>query len=146
MKQAVLIVACLFTLLLLGSCQTKEPNNMTNNKQETVTFINRVKEADVWILPDTQANRKTTLWGTATAAKVKTDESREAPLPEPGDDGLYLFRMIDADGFYYSANGVKLQANWSVTIRADDPHTVTLEVTDETGTLQNTYAVFSAKL
>lgn len=146
MKQAVLIVACLFTLLLLGSCQTKEPNNMTSNKQGTVTFINEVKDADVWILPDTQANRKTTLWGTATAAKVKTGESRVAPLTEPGDDGLYLFRMIDADGFYYSANGVKLQANWSVTIRADDPHTVTLEVTDETGTLQNTYAVFSAKL
>ncbi len=146
MKQAVLIVACLFTLLLLGSCQTKEPNNMTSNKQGTVTFINEVKDADVWILPDTQANRKTTLWGTATAAKVKTGESRVAPLTEPGDDGLYLFRMIDADRFYYSANGVKLQANWSVTIRADDPHTVTLEVTDETGTLQNTYAVFSAKL
>ena len=146
MKQAVLIVACLFTLLLLGSCQTKEPNNMTTNKQETVTFINEVKDADVWILPDTQANRKTTLWGTATAAKVKSGESREAPLTEPGDDGLYLFRMIDADRFYYSANGVKLQANWSVTIRADDPHTVTLEVKDETGTLQNTYAVFSAML
>ena len=42
MKQAVLIVACLFTLLLLGSCQTKEPNNMTSNKQGTVTFINEV--------------------------------------------------------------------------------------------------------
>ena len=98
MKKAVLIFVCLFMLLLCG-CNSKEQSDM-DNKNGTVTVINKIKDADIWILPQTEKNLKTTVWGTATVSKLKTRESRPTPLCEPGDDGLYIFRMIDTDSFY----------------------------------------------
>lgn len=142
MKKAACTVMFLLLLLLLCSCQTEEPSKMEN----TVTFINTVTEADVWILPQTARNLKTTVWGTATAEKVKTGESRKAALCEPGNDGLYIFRMIDTDGFYYSANGISLKADRQLRIKESDTHEFSLEVTDSNGVLQNTYDVFAAKL
>ena len=60
----------------------------------TITIINGVYEASIWILPDTEANRKTTLWGTATVSKIQADSSSQAGIDKPGDNGQYLFRMI----------------------------------------------------
>ena len=117
---------------------------IANNK--TVTFINGVKDADVWILPKTEKNLKTTVWGKATVSKVKTGESRQTVLPQPGDDGLYILRMIDTDSFFYSADGITLEDGWTIQIKGDDLKSVTLEVSDENGALKNTYEVFAARL
>ena len=146
MKKAVCIAVCLWTLLLVCGCGAKEQNDMENKNVQTVTIVNDVRIADVWILSDTQQNRKTTVWGTATAAGVKTGESRQAPLCEPGDDGLYLLRMIDTEGYFYSASGITLNAGWTIRVQGDELQTVTAEVADENGVLRNTYKVFSAKL
>ncbi len=113
---------------------------------QTVCFINGVKDADIWILPQTEGNLKTTVWGTATASGVKTGENRETPLCEPGDDGCYILRMIDTDHYFYSANGITLKAGWSLQIKKNDMHSVTLEVSDESGALIGTYEVFAARL
>ncbi|MEE0958060.1 MAG: hypothetical protein UH734_08285, partial [Ruminococcus sp.] len=113
---------------------------------KTVTFVNRVNETDLWILPKTEKNLKTTVWGTAAASKVKTGESRQVPLCDPGDGGLYLIRMIDTDSFYYSANDVALEAGWTIEIKQNDTHGATAEVKDENGALKKTYEVFSARL
>ena len=118
----------------------------TNKIVGNVTFINEVNDADVWILPQTEENLKTTVWGTATVSQVKTGESRKTPLCEPSEDGLYIFRMIDTDHFYYSANGLTIEAGWTVKIKGEDLHSITIEVTDENGTLQKTYEVFVARL
>ena len=149
MKRTVLIALCVLTLLFICGCDTKKQNEteVTNNMTGTYfTFINEVAEADVWVLPQTEENMKTSLWGTASASKVKTGESRQTPLCAPGDDGLYIFRMIDTDSFYYSANGITLEEGWILRIKEADIMQVTIEVTDENGTLMNTYEVFSAKL
>ena len=150
MKKIILIAACLLTLLLLGSCGGKTPGKPGKTEPAAtvgaVTFFNGVADADVWILPDTEANRKTTAWGTATAADVKGNESREIPLCEAGDEGLYLFRMIDADKLYYSADAVALKTGWTVQITGNEVFDYTLLVTNETGALQGTYEVFSASL
>ena len=138
MKKAVLF---LITILLLCGC---EANQTVNNK--TVTFINGVKAADVWILPETEENLKTTLWGTATVSGIKKNESREALLCEGGDDGLYIIRMIDTDNIYYSADGIMLEEGWTVHITGNDLYSVTVEVTDGNGVLKNTYEVFAASL
>ena len=140
MKKALI---CLMSMLLLCGCKA---NHTAPANDKAVTFVNGVTDADVWLLPDTEANRKTTLWGAATASGVKTDESRQTPLCEAGDDGLYLIRMIDADHIYYSANGVALESGWTVRIAGADLRSVTAEVTDETGALQCTYEVFAASL
>ena len=145
MKKAVLIVICVLALLLCG-CQTKEQNDMNNSDNKTVTFINGVNDADVWILPQTKANLKTTVWGKATASKVQKGESRQTPLCEAGDEGHYIFRMIDTDSFYYSANDLTLEAGWTLELKESDSREVTLEIKDKNGGLKNTYEVFSAKL
>ena len=117
---------------------------ITSNK--TVIFINGVKDADLWILPKIEENLKTTVWGAATASKIRQGESRRVPLCEPGDDGHYILRMIDTDGFFYSAGDIELESGWTVHIRETDPNTVSVEVIDENGDTQNTYEVFKARL
>ena len=149
MKKALFIIVWLLALTVLCGCTEKEQDNMETTgitSDKTVTVINGVSDADVWILPDTEANRKTSLWGTATVSKIRTGESRQAPLCEPGDGGLYLLRMIDADGFYYSASGVTLGDGYTVRISENELRAVTAEVADENGVILNTYEVFSARL
>ena len=119
---------------------------MEIKSSQTVTFINGLKEADVWILADTEANRKTTVWGTATISKAGTNESREAPLCEPGDSGLFMLRMIDTDHFFYSANGIAIEAGWTLRIEGGDMDSVVIKVTDGDGALSGTYEVFAARL
>lgn len=143
MKKTLLIILSLLMLIVLYSCASKEQNNMENN---TVTFINEVKDADVWILSDTKENKKTTVWGKATVSKIKTGESRETLLPDAGDNGLYIFRMIDTESFFYSADGIKLEPDNTLKIKENDSHSVVLEVSDENGDLKNTYKVFKARL
>lgn len=146
MKRAVLFLMILFTLWALCSCQAEEQTGTKVTDSRTVICINGVTEADLWILPQTEENLKTTLWGTATLAKVGTGESRPALLPEPGDGGRYLFRMIDTEGFFYSANGVTLEAGWTLEIKGDDAPSVTLEIRDGVGTVRYTYEVCTARL
>ncbi len=141
MKKTFFIFLCFFMLTLLYGCAVKEQSNMDNK----VTFINEVKDADVWILSDTKENKKTTVWGKATVSKVKTGESRKALLPEAGNNGLYIFRMIDTESFFYSADSIKLEPGWILKIKEKDINSVELEVTDKNGSLY-TYKVFKARL
>ncbi len=147
MKRAALfLVIAILIAALLCACTTEGDTDMENTVKETVTFINDAQDADIWILPDTEANRKTTVWGAASASQVAKGECRVTELCEPGDKGLYLLRMIDTDSFYYAASGIKLQADDTLRIDASDPYAVVLEVTDVNGNLRDTYEVFSARL
>ncbi|MBQ7499522.1 MAG: hypothetical protein IJT91_01365 [Clostridia bacterium] len=149
MKKIILIALCLLALAYFCGCTANQQNEAETTgaaSDMTVDFINDVNGADVWILPQTEANLRTTLWGTATAADVGKGESRAVPLCEPGDEGLYIFRMTDNDGYYYSANGITLRDGWTVKITGEVPYKVTLEVTDENGVSKGTCEVFSAKL
>lgn len=112
----------------------------------TVTVINGIKEADIWILPKTEENLKTTLWGKAVAGKVKENESRQAILSKPGDDGLYIFRMIDNDHMYYSAEDLILEAGWTLEIKGELMDNVIIEVTDKDGAVKATYEVSTTRL
>ena len=146
MKKTALIFICLIAILLLCGCGVREQNSMEITNNKTVAFINDVKDADLWLLPKTEENLKTTVWGAATASKLGQGESRKIPLCEPGADGHYILRMIDTDGFFYSAGGIALRSGWTIHIIENDPHSVSVEVTDENGILQNTYEVFKARL
>ena len=153
MKKAVWIILCCLLLPLLCCCRAEEQSDPAQPEPEieytrTVTFVNGVTEADVWLMPQTEANLKTSLWGTATASEVKTGESREVRLPEPGDTGCYIFRMIDVDQFYYSANDLVLEDGWTfrITMEENDLETLTVEVTDADGAVMGTYSVFAAML
>ena len=141
MKKAVIY---LFTMLLLCGCTAKrtDPAN-----KKTITFINGVKDADIWILPETEENLKTTVFGEATVSGIKTNESREVPLCDAEESGLYIIRMIDTDNIFYSADGIKLESGWTVRVTGnDDLRNVKFEVAGEDGVLKNTYGVFAASL
>ena len=133
----------LITALLLCGCKVNSADTVNNM---TVTFINGIKDADVWILPQTEENLKTTVWGTATLPGIKADESCKAPLCEAGEDGLYIIRMIDTDNIFYSADGITLKAGWTVQITGKDLQSVTIEVDDEKDEIKGTYNVFAASL
>ena len=140
-----LLIAALLTLaLLLGGCAAERTEDMETPKN-TVTVINGMNDADIWLLPDTAENRKTTLWGTA-AVKAQTDVAVAAGLSEPGDGGLYLFRMIDTDGFYYSADGVALEPGCTLRIYGEDVMSPSLEIVRADGSAKNTYKLFAARL
>ena len=141
MKKA---AVCLLGLLLLCGCQLKERIEMEPTSTKAVNFVNAVRDADAWILPQTAANLKTTVWGTATVPKAKMGESREVPLGAAGDGGVYIFRMIDVDGFFYSASGIVLEDGWRVKVGGEDG--VVLEVRDGGGVLQKMHEVFVARL
>lgn len=138
--------ACVLALLLLCGCHAKERIEMEPTSSTTVMFVNAVHDADVWILPQTASYLKTTVWGTPTIAKAKMGESHPAPLCAPGDDGLYLFRMIDTDGFFHSANGLVLEDGWTLQLKGSDWQAISLEISDGNGVLQKTYEIFSARL
>ena len=148
MRKALSILLCLVTILLFCSCnKTKESETMaTTTCDRTITMINGVYEAGIWILPDTEANRKTTLWGTATVSKLQADSSCQAGIDKPGDNGLYLFRMIDTEHIYYSSENLVLEDGWTLEIKGDIRSGVTIEVTDKDGNLNATYEVFAARL
>lgn len=146
MRKKILTAVCIFSMLLLCCCTSKETETMETKSIGTITFINSVSDADVWILADTEANRKTTLWGTATVSKITKGESRQAPLGEPGDEGLYMFRMIDTDKYFYSADHIAIKDGWTVEIKGEELHLITIEVTDGNGDPAGTYEVFAARL
>ena len=146
MGKRIFAAICLLSVLLLCCCTSKETETMETKSIGTITFINSVSDADVWILADTEANRKTTLWGTATVSKITKGESRQAPLCEPGDEGLYMFRMIDTDKYYYSADRIAIKDGWTMEIKGEELHLITIEVTDGNGNPAGTYEVFAARL
>ena len=148
MRKALTVVLTLLILVLSCSCNTtKESETMaTTSCDRTITITNRVYEASVWVLPDTEANRKTTLWGTPTAGKIGVDESCQAGIDKPGDNGLYMFRMIDTEKMYYSAENIVIEDGWTLEIKQDSTHVYVIEVTDKDGNLNAAYEVFAAKL
>lgn len=126
-------------------CRTSNSMVATNI---AVTIQNQVKAADIWIIPDTEANRKTTVWGTAVLSKLDVGTSQTAYVwGSPEDNGMYLIRMIDEDQMFYSADGIKLEHNQSIVIHEDkENRTIILEVYDADGIKIAEYEMFAARL
>ncbi len=77
---------------------------------------------------------------------MKTGESRSVGIDEPGDEGKYIFRMIDTDEVFYSADGLTLEDGWTLQIAGADFYSITIEVSNEAGEVVGTYVVFAASL
>ncbi len=111
-----------------------------------LNFTNDTEEAiDVWILPDIEANHKTSVWGKAMIddLKVNGQASLKAVCQ---DEDRYLLRAIDADGLYYEANGITLKDAYRLKLILNrQDFSASLEVEDENGKT-STYEVFCAAL
>ena len=75
--------------------------DVVGTKEISVTFVNGVEDADIWILPQTDENLGTTLWGTPTLKDSVKDTIGTCRI-EGGAEN-YIVRIIDADEAYYAA-------------------------------------------
>lgn len=116
-------------------------NSMEYIPTVSITFQNEVEEADVWLLPQTEENLKTTLWGTPSAGALEKGESAELTLTNPEYAETWLVRIIDRDKAYYSAQDLKLEDGYTLVFKSEDSKfDAVIEVHDASGNL-----VFSAK-
>ena len=76
MKKTLFIPIIAILCWLFCSCQPEQGESDMKPKNQTisVTLRNDAEEADIWILPQTAQNLKTTVWGTPTFSKVKAGE------------------------------------------------------------------------
>ncbi len=150
-------MGCLIMLLGLFGCGKQENEVNTNNsgtelsetEAETLkfSFTSRIEEADIWIIPDTQDNRKTTLWGSTTIKALAQDATAEVALSDLSEDGKYLLRVIDHDSMYYSADAIEIPEGCSMELKElDGPMSAELQVFDADGTSFATYEVFMGRL
>ena len=121
MKKLLLILLCATTCFVLFSCKEKdgEPDMTEPNKTISVTFVNDVEKADIWILPQTEENRKTSLWGTATISKRDSGDKRTVEISS-FDEGKYIVRIIDSDHAFYSADDMILGDNCTIHFKSDE--------------------------
>ena len=122
-------------------------NSMVVPEPDTirVTLINRVDDADFWILPQTEENLKTSLWGTATAKDLRADETREITLAEAED--AYIVRVIDDESAYYSAKDVRLGDGYSIRFTTGDSrYDAVIEILDADGSVLDTQTAFVGML
>ena len=120
-------------------------NSMLQTEAESirVTLINRVKTADFWILPQTEENLKTSLWGTAAAKSLGVDEQREITLSKTGEQDAFLVRVIDSDHSYYAAKDVPLGDGYVICLQSDGSTTdAIIEIRDASGTVLKTQRAF----
>ena len=141
MKKYLFIVLTVL-LLVLAACNTNQGDTDMPGSDDviaeeiTVTFVNDVEDADIWILPQTEENLKTTLWGTPTL-----DDSAKGATGTCCIDGgaeKYIVRIIDTDGAYFAANDLVLHEGWTVRLTTDtDRFDATLAVLDDMGSVIN---------
>ena len=123
---------------LFCSCQPEQGESDMKPKNQTisVTLRNDAEEADIWILPQTAQNLKTTVWGTPTFSKVKAGERQTGSIP---DGETYIIRIIDVNHAYYAANDIVLSNNDTVHFRTDaSKNEAAIDVIDEKGTVKST--------
>lgn len=138
MKKYLFLAICIMISLVLVSCNTNQGGTEMNNATESnstieVGFINDVIEADVWILPQTEENLKSTLWGTATISKLKAGGEKSVEIDE-SDDHKYIIRLIDSDSAYFSVRDVALQSGYTICFKTDGTkYESKIEVIDQSG-------------
>ena len=111
-----------------------------------ITFVNESEKTDIWILPETNENKKTSLWGKATLAGAEQGKEYSLTVSKPESVGTYIFRAIDEDKLYYEANGITLESGCTLRLKKEGPFTFTIEVTGSDGQIIGTYSVFAAAL
>ncbi len=134
MKKVLFIPVIAILCLLFCSCQPErgESDVKTETKSISVTVRNDVEEADIWILPQTAQNLKTTVWGAPTFSKVKAGEQQSGTI-QYGE--AYIIRIIDVRHAYYAANDIVLSNNNTVHFRNDaSENDAAIIILDEKGT------------
>ena len=116
-------------------------NSMEYIPTVSISFQNEVEEADVWLLPQTEENLKTSLWGTPSAGALEKGASAELALTNPEYAEAWLVRIIDRNKAYYSAQDLQLEDGDTVVFKSEgSKFDAVIELHDASGAV-----VFSAE-
>ena len=119
---------------LVGCGKPRDGQEQTAMQEITVGFVNEVTEADVWVLPQTPENLKTTLWGAATVSGLAAGERKELRLSRTAEDQVWMVRILDRDHGYYAARDLVLDEGYCIEFRSDgDRLQAVLRVLDRDG-------------
>ena len=140
MKRLLALLMIVLALPAMTGCGKKAPGG------PAVTFVNEVEEASFWILPQTPEILKTTVWGTATAAKLGTGRETALILEEPAEAGTYIFRAIGTEGMYYEANGIEISEGSLIRFCNKGQFEQVLQVTGPDGGETAEYEICAARL
>lgn len=111
-------------------------NNPEQDAAVTVTFVNDVYDADIWILPQTEENLETSLWGTATIGKLSKGAKADIAISDIAEDDMYIVRIIDTNQAFYSANDLLLEDGYTIHFATEDrPYDSTIDVLDREGNM-----------
>ena len=112
----------------------------------TISYVNEISTADVWIIADIEENHKTSLWGTATLKDAEPEKEYSADIEKSADDH-YLLRMIDKDELYYESGSFELRDGYSLLVSEGEsfqsPHIV---IYDDNGENSEELTIFRAAL
>jgi len=99
----------------------------------SVTFLNNVEEADIWILPQTEDNPNSSLWGTPTVSKMRVGEQKAVTVSDEGT-GRYIVRIIDCDRAIYAASDVVLDDGYTIRFEMEETkYDASITVLDQNG-------------
>ena len=122
-------------------------NSMEYHAVYDIEILNKVETADFWILPQTEANLKTTVWGTATVAKLSKGESEELSLQESPLADLWMIRIIDVQHALYSVNDIVFSEGYRIVFRTPGRNTeAVIEVLDAEGNIVLSKPAFTGVL
>ena len=133
----VVIVILIILVFVMSACVTETSlNDPEQDTAITVTFANDVYDADIWILPQTEDNLNTSLWGTATIGKLSKGSKTDIEINDIAEDDMYIVRIIDTDQAFYSANNVLLKNGYTIHFATEDrPFDSTIDVLDKKGNM-----------
>ena len=99
----------------------------------SVTFLNNVEEADIWILPQTEDNPNSSLWGTPTVSKMRVGEQKAVTVSDEGTS-RYIVRIIDCDQAIYAASDVVLDDGYTIRFEMEETkYDASITVLDQNG-------------
>lgn len=97
-----------------------------------VGFVNGAEDADIWILPQTDENLNTMLWGTPTLRGLPKGSSGVCRLD--GGTEKFIVRIIDKDEAYFAAQDLFLKDGCTVRFTTDtDKYDASITVLNRNG-------------
>ncbi len=145
--RVVLLILILSSVVLFACASGSRTSKDTPEETITISFVNSVQRADVWIISDTEKNRKTSVWGTASVKNAEPEKEYSVSIPR-NDGDTYLLRMIDKDHIYYESKSVTLLDGYSIIIysKEENDQDIRLVVYDSDGKELTDGPVFNAAL
>lgn len=111
----------LMVLILAGffvtSCDKKNEN--LTGSSISVSFTSQIESADVWIIPNTEENRKTTNLGKAIIPKAVAGSEYSVLLPDI-ESHEYILRMIVDNNMYYESGYFWLTSGSTMEVTVQD--------------------------